>query len=50
MKSINGLMLNHEKVETLTSTKLLGTIISDDLRWDLNTTNIVKKLMPVWNC
>jgi hypothetical protein len=23
--------------------KLLGTIISDDLRWDLNTANIVKK-------
>ena len=37
------LMLNDERVETLTSTKLLGTIISDDLRWDLNTKNIVKK-------
>ena len=37
------LMLNDEKVETLNSTKLLGTIISDDLHWDLNTKNIVKK-------
>ena len=36
-------MLNDEKIETFTSTKLLGTIISDDLRWDLNTKKIVKK-------
>ena len=25
------------------STKLLGVIISDDLKWDLNTDHIVKK-------
>ena len=25
------------------STKLLGTIITDDLKWNLNTMNIVKK-------
>ena len=37
------LMLNNQIVETLESTKLLGTIISDDLHWDLNTKNIVKK-------
>ena len=37
------LLLNNEIVENLNSTKLLGTIISDDLRWDLNTHNIVKK-------
>ena len=30
-------------MEVLSSTKLLGTIISDDLKWDLNTINIVKK-------
>ena len=29
-----GLMLNNQIVD---STKLLGTIISDDLHWDLNT-------------
>ena len=37
------LRLNDEIVEILESTKLLGTILSDDLRWDLNTKNIVKK-------
>ena len=37
------LLLNNELVENLSSTKLLGTIISDDLRWDLNNINIVKK-------
>ena len=37
------LKLNNEIIEILDSTKLLGTIISNDLRWDLNTKNIVKK-------
>ena len=37
------LWLNDEIIEILESTKLLGTIISNDLRWDLNTKNIVKK-------
>ena len=37
------LTLNNNIIEVLKSTKLLGTIISDDLRWDLNTQNIVKK-------
>ena len=37
------LSLNGQNVEVLNSTKLLGTIVSDDLRWDLNTSNIVKK-------
>ena len=37
------LQLKDETVEVLSSTKLLGTIISDDLKWDLNTFNIVKK-------
>ena len=35
--------LNSEDVEELESTKLLGTIISNDLSWDLNTKNIVNK-------
>ena len=35
--------LNGEDVEELESTKLLGTIISNDLSWDLNTKNIVNK-------
>ena len=37
------LWLNDKIIEILESTKLLGTIISNDLRWDLNTKNIVKK-------
>ena len=37
------LLLNDEKIENLKSTKLLGTIITDDLSWDLNTLNIVTK-------
>ena len=37
------LHLNEEIIEMLDSTRLLGTIISSDLRWDLNTMNIVKK-------
>ena len=37
------LHLNDEVLEVLNDTKLLGTILSDDLRWDLNTANIVKK-------
>ena len=35
--------LKGEKIDTIQNTKLLGTIISDDLRWDLNTANIVRK-------
>ena len=37
------LKLKNENVEVINSTRLLGTILSDDLRWDLNTKNIVKK-------
>ena len=37
------LLLNNEIEDNLSKTKLLGTIITDDLRWDENTWNIVKK-------
>ena len=37
------LELNNEIVEVIKNTKLLGTIITDDLKWDLNTAAIVKK-------
>ena len=37
------LQLNGENVQVINHTKLLGTIISDDLKWDLNTQNIIKK-------
>ena len=35
--------LNNESIETVNETKLLGTIISDDLKWNRNTDNIVKE-------
>ena len=37
------LKMNDQTIETVKSTTLLGTIISDDLSWDLNIKNIVKK-------
>jgi hypothetical protein len=30
-------------LETVSDTKLLGTIVSNDLKWNKNTENIVKK-------
>ena len=38
-----NLKLKGESIEVIKSTKLLGTIISDDLKWNLNTANLVKK-------
>ena len=35
--------LNNEPIETVSETKLLGTIISNDLKWNKNTDNIVKE-------
>ena len=35
--------LNGENLEVVKKAKLLGVIISDDLKWDLNTSYIVKK-------
>ena len=37
------LQIKEENVEVINSTKLHGTIISDDLKWDLNTQNLIKK-------
>ena len=37
------LKLNNELLETVTETKLLGTIITSDLKWDKNTNCIIKK-------
>jgi hypothetical protein len=42
-KFTTRLQLNDETVEVIDSTRLLGTIITKDLKWDLNTQNIVKK-------
>ena len=37
------LELNGQEIETVNQTKLLGTIFSSDLKWDLNTAEIVRK-------
>ena len=37
------LKLNNEILEAVDNTKLLGTIITNNLTWDLYTNNIVKK-------
>lgn len=37
------LKLKGQTVENIKSTKLLGTIISDDLKWNLNTNSIIRK-------
>ena len=42
-KFTTKLKLKDENVEVIESTRLLGTIISNDLKWDLNTAAIVKK-------
>ena len=38
-----GIYSSKDNLTLLKSTKLLGTLISDDLKWDLNTKEIVKK-------
>ena len=42
-KFATRLKLNDKNVEVVNSTKLLGTIVTDDLKWKANTANIVKK-------
>ena len=37
------LKINNQPIDVINSTKLLGTIISNDLSWDLNTSALVKK-------
>ena len=37
------LTVDNEVLETVDNTKLLGTVISSDLKWDLNTNRIVKR-------
>ena len=37
------LKLNNEILETIEETKLLGTIITNDLKWEKNTDHLVKK-------
>ena len=38
-----SLSVDEEKIEVVKDTKLFGTILTDDLKWDKNTKEIVKK-------
>ena len=38
-----SLKINEKNIDVINSTRLLGTIIQKDLRWDLNTRHLVKK-------
>ena len=40
---VTRLTLNNENLEIVKSTKLLGVIISDNLKWDENTIYLIKK-------
>ena len=42
-KFTTRLQVNSKPLEVLNKTKLLGTIIQDDLKWDSNTSRLVKK-------
>ena len=37
------LELNGQVLDTVSETKLLGTILTNDLRWDKNTENMVRE-------
>ena len=37
------LKLKEQNIEVIENAKLLGTIVSNDLKWDLNTANLVKR-------
>ena len=37
------LKIDKETIETVPNTRLLGTIIEENLSWDLNTANVVRK-------
>ena len=46
---ITQLTVDNENIEVVKETKLLGTYITDDLKWDKNTAEIVKK-KPIKEC
>ena len=42
-KFTTRLSVNGKNIQVVENTKLLGTVISDDLKWDLNTDPLIKK-------
>ena len=43
------LSINDKPIEVINSTRLLGTIITDDLKWDANCAIRSKKHMVEWS-
>ena len=41
--------VKNENLEIVKETKLLGVIISDDLKWNKNTNYLIKKHTREWN-
>ena len=44
------LKLNNENIETVTETRLLGTVLTNNLTWERNTEEIDKKAYAKWKC
>ena len=44
------LSVNEKKIEIVNETRLLGTILTSDLKWDKNTKEIVKMLTKGCSC
>ena len=49
-KFTTRLQLKNENVEVIRKTRLLGTMLSDDIKCDLNDPPLSKKQMSEWNC
>ena len=42
-KFTTRLKLKNENIEVINSIRLLGTILTEDLKWDFNTSNFIKR-------
>ena len=50
---VTNMEVNNEKIETVKKTILLGTVITDNLSWDRNCEDLIKKAykrMQLLNC
>ena len=50
---VTKMVVNNEKIETVKETMLLGTVITDNLTWDRNCEELIKKpykRMQLLNC
>ena len=46
---VTKMVVNNEKIETVKETMLLGTVITDNLTWDRNCEELIKKLTKECN-